>query len=370
MPLGGPRDVNVSRNAADAVENYPCELDFLLRCSARIGCDPLLTQASSGNISLKTGGILWIKASGKWLAKAGHDEILVPVNLSECLQCFKQGRPLTATVATSQGERLRPSIETFMHAVLPHRCVIHVHCLNTLAWAVRADAPARLAERLSGTRWTWIPYVPSGLPLAREIHRASANCPETCVFVLGNHGLVVCAESCEEAEAIMYGVQRRLAILPRQAAQPKLSQLRRLSALSPWHLPDCDDTLHALGVDHISRQIARDGVLYPCQAIFLGQNMPELRAPGYMSDRRSETDPLANQRPFLVVEGCGVLISSEMTAAQLAVLRGLTEVVQRIDPAAPIRYLSPCELEDLMNKDSHLYRAAAENGSSQAQPGR
>ncbi len=46
------------------------EISALLELSARIGADPMLTQASTGNTSIKLDGVLWIKASGKWLARA------------------------------------------------------------------------------------------------------------------------------------------------------------------------------------------------------------------------------------------------------------------------------------------------------------
>ena len=38
-------------------------------CS-RIGADPLLVQGAGGNVSWKKGSVLWIKASGTWLAHA------------------------------------------------------------------------------------------------------------------------------------------------------------------------------------------------------------------------------------------------------------------------------------------------------------
>jgi len=41
--------------------------------------------------------------------------------------------------------------------VLPHAVVIHVHSVNTIAWAIREDAPARLEELLHGMQWQWIP---------------------------------------------------------------------------------------------------------------------------------------------------------------------------------------------------------------------
>src|SRR4051812_42580186 len=59
------------------------ELAQLRELSARIGGDPLLTQASTGNTSIKLGDVLWIKASGRWLADAKCEDILVPLNLRE-----------------------------------------------------------------------------------------------------------------------------------------------------------------------------------------------------------------------------------------------------------------------------------------------
>ena len=46
-----------------------------------IGTDSLLVQGAGGNVSWKDDGILWIKASGTWLAEAESKDIFVPVNL-------------------------------------------------------------------------------------------------------------------------------------------------------------------------------------------------------------------------------------------------------------------------------------------------
>ena len=54
-------------------------LDSLISLSARIGGNSNLVQAGGGNTSLKEDGTLWIKASGKWLARAEHDDMFVPV---------------------------------------------------------------------------------------------------------------------------------------------------------------------------------------------------------------------------------------------------------------------------------------------------
>ncbi len=42
----------------------------LIELSARIGHDIDLVQGAGGNSSAKEGGVLWVKASGTWLAAA------------------------------------------------------------------------------------------------------------------------------------------------------------------------------------------------------------------------------------------------------------------------------------------------------------
>jgi rhamnose utilization protein RhaD (predicted bifunctional aldolase and dehydrogenase) len=92
------------------------------------------------------------------------------------------------------------SIETAIHAVLLRRVVVHVHSVNTIAWVIRDDAAVQLQHQLEGLRWQWIPYVDSGLPLSRAIELSLRACPDTEVFVLGNHGLVVGGEDCNAVE--------------------------------------------------------------------------------------------------------------------------------------------------------------------------
>src|SRR5690242_2753621 len=247
------------------------EITSLLALSARLGRNPLLVQASSGNTSVKLGPVMWIKASGKWLAEAEHDEMLVPIDLEHAARSVERGTNISGSCTTSAGVTLRASIETAMHSVIPQRIVVHVHSVNVIAWAVRQDACARLSERLAGLRWRWIPYVQSGLPLALDIQESVASAPDTNVFVLGNHGLVVCGETSEACQELLHNVERRLAIHPRRQAQPDYDVLGRLVAGTRWKLPDCD-CVHSLGTDPLSARIVSSGVLYPCQAIFLADS--------------------------------------------------------------------------------------------------
>ena len=331
------------------------EISSLLQLSARLGAEPLLVQASTGNASIKLDGLLWIKASGQWLADARERNILMPVELGRVRQCMDRDQDIGADFACPNRDGLRPSIETSMHAVLPHRVVIHVHSINTIAFAVQQDGPSLLACRLAGMRWAWVPYAESGLPLAREIQRAMDFSSGSDIFILANHGIVIGAEDCEKAEELLREVERRLAVTPRRAPDPEFNALESISSALHWCVP-AGTTLHALGSDAISRSIVMGGVLYPCQAIFFGPCTPVLRYPVRVADIRTRFADFAGASSFVIVEGCGVIVNGDMTQAESAMLTGLAQIVQRIGDLAQVRYLEGTELMRVLTANTGDYR--------------
>ncbi|HEX4168537.1 MAG TPA: class II aldolase/adducin family protein [Bryobacteraceae bacterium] len=319
--------------------NELLELNSLRELSRRLGSDRLLVQASSGNTSMKIDDTLWIKASGKWLVDAEAADFLIPVQLARAKKCLDAQMVIPETKSSGG---FSASIETAMHAVLPHKVIVHVHSVNAIAWAVREDAPTQLSHRLSGLAWQWLPYTRSGADLARKIGDICLRCPQTNVLILGNHGLVVCGESCDSAKQLLAEVERRLKIDMRPA-------------------PECAE-IQALATDPISRRILSGGVLYPCQALFLPSTV-----------RLPEDSPLKQlaffrqRRMPLLIDDHGVFCSSDMTSAEREMLVGFANVVQRIHPSAPIRYLSFSEVLDVLNVDSENYlRVATRSGISKA----
>lgn len=334
------------------------EIETLRELSARIGGNPLLVQASSGNTSVKVDDVLWIKASGKWLIHAAEDDFLVSVKLAKARRCLRENTAISETETKSPGSPAA-SIETAMHAVLPQKVVVHVHSVNTIAWAVREDGPSQLGARLNGLPWQWIPYTPSGTSLARKIDHALRCFPQTSVLVLGNHGLVVCGNSCRSTEQLLSEVEQRLAVEPRTAPEPKYPQLMQALSASAWSLPACAG-VHALATDHISRRILAGGVLYPCQAIFLPEVMKMFASPVSLQERCHRQRGYVGQPALLVIEDHGVLISKHMTRAEEEILAGLVNVVQRIDASAPVRYLTASELTHVLSVESENYRQTAD----------
>ena len=146
-----------------------------------------------------------------------------------------------------------------------------------------------------------------------------------------------------------------MAIAPRFAHPADYAMLAQLAETSPWELPD-DDAVHALGTDPVSRTILAGGFLYPCQAILANSSKPDLFI------ARSCPDPDSAARdcgPLLIVDGCGVLVNRTLQAAELALLSGLAQVIQRIDGRAPLRYLTEAEAVEATDLLAYHYRELA-----------
>jgi hypothetical protein len=287
-----------------------------------------------------------MKASGKWFAHADRDDFFVDIDVSEIQESLRQGSTLQSLCQRPSSNLGRGSIETTMHAALPFPVVVHVHSLNTLAWAVRADGEAQLSIRLKGLLWQWLPYVPSGLPLALEIERVFSRHPGTNVFVLSNHGLVVCGETCDGVQHLLGEVERRLKVEPRPAPAPDFALLDELKRSGPWELPEFA-RLHSLATDPGSQKILAGGFLYPCQAMFL----PTTCSAHYPSISSIQT----GGDQFWIVDRAGVLLLKDISRADLEMIVGLAELVQRIDPNAPLSYLTDPQVEHVLSKEASQY---------------
>jgi len=186
------------------------DLAALARVSAELGANRLLIQAAGGNTSIKADGVLWVKASGRWLAQALDEPIFAALDLPRLTAAMALGDPACETCdafvrADLSAPGLRPSVETTLHAGLPQRVVLHVHCVETISNAVLEDGAARIAPLLDGLKWHWVPYTRPGFPLFQTIT------PGADVYVFANHGLVVAADTLEAAVALLATVGRRLA---------------------------------------------------------------------------------------------------------------------------------------------------------------
>jgi rhamnose utilization protein RhaD (predicted bifunctional aldolase and dehydrogenase) len=339
------------------------DIQDLLGLAARLGRDPLLVQGPGGNISLKRDGVMWVKASGTWMMDAMTQSILVPIDIAAVLAGLAAGDPSCETCSAFVRHDLlpsplRPSIETTLHAVMPQRVVVHVHCVETIAQACLSDASERLAAPLAGLDWAFVPYARPGVSLARTMAEHLRR--ETSVVVLGKHGLVIAGDTAAEAAQLRAEVSRRLAHIPRPRPKVDRESLRRFEGAG-YRMAD-DETLHGIATDPASLAAARRGSLYPDHVVFLG--------PGIVETEGVETAADAARRigrpaaPFVVAPGRGVLMHDTASASARALARCLADVTCRLSGNDPIDPLTAADEADLLDWDAEKYRQSLDKRSS------
>lgn len=330
-------------------------LDGLKRVSARLGADPLLVQGAGGNTSVKLNGEMWIKASGTELAEAESRDIFTPVDWRAYREALLSGpeTPLDPNTFSLAGQGgLRPSIETPLHAVFPHKTVLHVHCVETIACAVRPDAEARLAERLDGhVRHHFIPYRRPGQPLVPGILEGLKK--NASVFVLGNHGLIAAGDEPEDTAQALHEVSKRLASPLREntkTAAPDLAALCRGTDFEP-----ADPEISAAFLSSPdTKRILAGGPLYPDHVVFLGL-APYWR--GAAEDARTAmlSDDAADA---YVIDGHGAAVRRGAPAGAKAMLACMAAVLRRLPDGAELRHITSGECAELTNWDAEKYRRA------------
>jgi rhamnose utilization protein RhaD (predicted bifunctional aldolase and dehydrogenase)/NAD(P)-dependent dehydrogenase (short-subunit alcohol dehydrogenase family) len=224
------------KNLWDPARASQCASDLELRVysSRLLGQDATLVLHGGGNTSVKIRErnavgeeeeILYVKGSG-WDLETIEVNGFTPVRMAHLLKLARlealsdpQMVSELATQITRPGAPA-PSVETILHAVLPHKFVDHTHADAVLAITNTADGEARI-RKIYGDDVVVIPYVMPGFDLAKVCagkFQAEAK-PATIGMVLLNHGIFSFGATAEESYGRMIAlVGRAEEYLKRQKA--------------------------------------------------------------------------------------------------------------------------------------------------------
>src|SRR5262245_38280853 len=205
-------------------EKWGEQLALRVYTSRLIGRDPDLVMHGGGNTSLK-GKVrtlvgdeveaLFIKGSG-WDLDAIEPPGLPAVDLAH----LRRLRELPSLSDEEMVNQLRthlcdagapnPSVETLLHAFLPHRFIDHTHADIALVVTNQPiDESAALVAEAFGPRWAIVPYIMPGFALAKlaaEVFERDAGVEG---LVLLNHGLFTFADDARTAyDRMIAGVDR------------------------------------------------------------------------------------------------------------------------------------------------------------------
>ena len=303
--------------------------------SSELGNNFTLVQGAGGNTSLKDSGILFVKGSGTRLGDALRKNIFaeIPLSTNPLGDAFDSNGPL------------RPSIETSLHLLLPHRVVVHVHPTAVIALSVLKTAESIFDTIFSEYTWAYIPYVKPGITLARKVKEIIGKMAPD-VLILANHGLVVGAESCEEASSLVSAIVSSVNKLIRPTVEFDLSHLSDTQI--EGFVPAKFDSAHYAAYDDFALEVATGGSLYPDHVVFLRrgairiQNVEEIH-----NSRESDLVLLAGVGAFLPA-------SASLAAHEMAAALGI--VASQVPKDADINYLSREDEDALLDWDAEKHR--------------
>jgi rhamnulose-1-phosphate aldolase/alcohol dehydrogenase len=219
----------------DAADVPNGDLAQLTYASNRLGADRSVSNFGGGNTSVKTrdvdhlgreSEVLWVKGSGCDLATMRPRDF-TGLRLGEILPLFERSsmsdEEMVAYLARCQvtPDQPRASIETLLHAFVPHPHVHHTHpdAINMICGAANGE---QLARECFGDEAAWIPYVRPGFTLARQVGEAVRNDGRVRYVLLAKHGLVASGKTAEEAyESTIEAINRAAELVSAVARGPR-----------------------------------------------------------------------------------------------------------------------------------------------------
>jgi rhamnose utilization protein RhaD (predicted bifunctional aldolase and dehydrogenase)/NAD(P)-dependent dehydrogenase (short-subunit alcohol dehydrogenase family) len=192
--------------------------------SRLLGRDRSLVLHGGGNTSVKIRernvfgdeeDILHVKASGNDLETI-EEAGFTPVRLAPLTRLAQLGtlsdRQLVNELATqvTRAGAPAPSVETLLHALLPHKFVDHTHADAILAITNTCDGERRIAE-IFGSDVVIVPYAMPGFTLARTCAKLFPQHvgPNTMGMVVPKHGLFSFGDSARESYERMIALVTR-----------------------------------------------------------------------------------------------------------------------------------------------------------------
>ncbi len=203
------------------------EPELLLYRSNLLGADLQVTNYAGGNTSAKLSGsdpltkedvgVLWVKGSGGDLGsmKLGGFATLYRDKLDALRKLYRgvehedEMVPLLAHCTFGLNPRAA-SIDTPLHAFLPHRHVDHMHPDAVIALAASRDGE-RIVEEVFEGQLGWLPWQRPGFDLGLRLEALAREQAGISGIVLGGHGLFTWGECSRSCYDNTLGVIRRAA---------------------------------------------------------------------------------------------------------------------------------------------------------------
>jgi len=324
---------------------------------AELGSNSLLVQGAGGNVSWKEGSILWIKASGTWLADAKDKDIFISTDLTQILDGINANNFGVTPLAMSTSS-LKPSIETVLHALMPQRVVVHLHAIEILSYLVRKNCEEAINDKLSESdKYAFVSYCHPGAELAEHVFKAVDKNKNCNIVFLKNHGLVLAGETVEEVKQLLDGLLRRLVNLMTATVDVHdfCCDVNITTKLSEYgYGPVKELNLHSLSkIPALMELVENKWALFPDHVVFLGAKAV-VGDIDYLDELFLQ--PESARPAFVFCRGVGTFQHASLSRAQADQLTCFYNVAIRQDDFSNLAVLSEENINALLNWDAEKYR--------------
>jgi len=189
------------------------ELALRVYTTRLLGGEPRLVLHGGGNTSVKLRAkdfvgdewdVLCVKGSG-WDMAAIEPQGLPAVKMGALLKARALDRLSDEDMVTLQRANLidpsspNPSVETLLHAFLPHKFVDHTHSTAVLAIIDQGENSEALSRKVFGPKMGYVPYIKPGFDLAKaaaEVFEADTSVEG---LILDKHGIFTFGDNARQA---------------------------------------------------------------------------------------------------------------------------------------------------------------------------
>jgi rhamnose utilization protein RhaD (predicted bifunctional aldolase and dehydrogenase)/NAD(P)-dependent dehydrogenase (short-subunit alcohol dehydrogenase family) len=215
--------------------------DIALRVytSRLLGANPRLVLHGGGNTSVKTRlkdimgdnvDVICVKGSG-WDLGDIEPPGLPAMRLQPLQRMIALDALSDEDMVNAQRTNLldssspNPSVETLLHAFLPHKFIDHTHANAVLALSDQPDGE-KICKQIYGEKMGYVPYIMPGFALAKKAAEVYAANPDVEGLVLHKHGVFTFADTAKDAYQNMIKVCNQAERRIRKGAKKTIAQVK------------------------------------------------------------------------------------------------------------------------------------------------
>ena len=209
-----------------------------------LGKNKKLVLHGGGNTSVKTTendidgkkyNVLRVKGSG-WDMGDIEPDGLPAVKIEPLLSMLHKKNLSDEDMVSFQKRNLlninspNPSVETFLHAFLPHKYVDHTHA-DAILNITNRPYGIRLCKKIFGNKVGFVPYIMPGFLLAKKVYDIYRKNINVNTLILLNHGIFTFSNDAKEAYKLMID---NVTIAEKTINKSNKKKIRKNKATSNW----------------------------------------------------------------------------------------------------------------------------------------